>query len=398
MKNCSSSQKCQQVLNLLNLCLNQNYFEFNGNFYIQNEGLPMGSPLSPLLAEIFMNYLETELLKSQNSLVNNVKFWFRYVDDILCLFSGSDRQLNNFLNKINNLNPHIKFTMEMEVNKSINFLDIKIRSINNKFKFNIYRKETFTDVIIPANSNHPLNIKLSVFHSYLDRLLRIPMDPIDHNNELNTILNIAHSNGYNKDVIYKLYKKKQTKSISKFLYAVNNVTSNNEKIYKKLQFLNKVSYSLANELKKFNIIAGFSTQYTLKNILVNNKLSNKNPFCNSGVYKIECSNCNYVYIGQTGRNFNIRYKEHMSAYKNNKSNSNVAKHLITNKHICHYNNLSILHKERKGQRLTFLESFEIKKHLQNGITLMNEHLDLIDHPFLDCVISGFSSSLQPLKI
>jgi len=130
------------------------------------------------------------------------------------------------------------------------------------------------------------------------------------------------------------------------LYAVNNVTSNNEKIYKKLQFKNNVSYSLANELKKFNIIAGFSTQYTLKNILVNKKLSNKNPFCNSGVYKIECSNCNYVYIGQTGRNFNIRYKEHMSAYKNNKSNSNVAKHLINNNHICHYNNLSILHKEK----------------------------------------------------
>jgi len=36
----------------------------------------------------------------------------------------------------------------------------------------------------------------------------------------------------------------------------------------------------------------------------------------SGMYKLNCCHCNAVYVGQTQRNFEIRYKEHLSAIKN----------------------------------------------------------------------------------
>ena len=64
----------------------------------------MGSPLSPLLAEIYMSHLEDEILSPQNVFFNNIKFWKRYVDDILVVWSGSERQIELFTNYLNSQN------------------------------------------------------------------------------------------------------------------------------------------------------------------------------------------------------------------------------------------------------------------------------------------------------
>lgn len=54
--------------------------------------------------------------------------------------------------------------MEIEINKSIKFVDIPIdHKISNKFK--IFRKEPDTDNIMPYLSSHPLNIKAAVYYS-----------------------------------------------------------------------------------------------------------------------------------------------------------------------------------------------------------------------------------------
>lgn len=57
---------------VLKECMAQNYFKFNNNMYSQKDGVPMGSPLSPLLAEMFMNHLENKVFISENSLIKHV--------------------------------------------------------------------------------------------------------------------------------------------------------------------------------------------------------------------------------------------------------------------------------------------------------------------------------------
>ena len=105
----------------------------------------MGSPLSPLMADIFLDELENRIF-NLSKFKYNIQFWYRYVDDVLCLWKGSNRQLDMFLNEINNLNKSIQFTMEKETQNSLNFLDISICHDLGKFGFNVYRKPTFTDV------------------------------------------------------------------------------------------------------------------------------------------------------------------------------------------------------------------------------------------------------------
>ena len=106
----------------------------------------MGNPLSPLLAEIFVDNLEKQIHK--HPLGKQFLYWHRYVDDILACFTGAERQLNQFLNFINNMHNNIKLTVEVQELNSINCLDLTITSLNGKHDFSIYHKPSHSDIVI----------------------------------------------------------------------------------------------------------------------------------------------------------------------------------------------------------------------------------------------------------
>ena len=86
----------------------------------------MGSPFSPVLANICMSFHESKWLNEYN--LNKHKFCVRYVDDILAAFDNEQDSLK-FLN---NRHPNIKFTIEKQSNHSIVFLNVLISGINNQ--------------------------------------------------------------------------------------------------------------------------------------------------------------------------------------------------------------------------------------------------------------------------
>ena len=51
-----------EMKELLNLCTKSVHFTFDGNIYVQNDGVAMGSPLGPVLANIFMVELERSVI------------------------------------------------------------------------------------------------------------------------------------------------------------------------------------------------------------------------------------------------------------------------------------------------------------------------------------------------
>ena len=122
-------------MNSVNTCFKQNYFIFNNEYFVQEDGLPMGSALSPLLAEIVMDNFELNIFNSIN-LSSCIRFWTRYLDDVQMIWTGSERQLNLFLNTVNSLNKNIQFTMEID-GDCINFLDLTIFITNNQLCFSL---------------------------------------------------------------------------------------------------------------------------------------------------------------------------------------------------------------------------------------------------------------------
>ena len=68
----------QTIISLLGFYLHNTYFSFKNKFYEQVEGAHMGSVVSPIVANFYMEHLEREALRSAPTLPRH---WFRYVDD-----------------------------------------------------------------------------------------------------------------------------------------------------------------------------------------------------------------------------------------------------------------------------------------------------------------------------
>ena len=204
----------QEFFTLLNICWSLNFCKFNGKLYEFSEevGIPIGSPLGSLVSEIFMSKFEGDLFSSGQVLLSHIHYWHRYVDDILCAWTGPQELLGEFLEYLNKIYPSIKFTLEIG-GSSINFLDLNISNRDGNHDFTIFRKHTATDTLIHGSSFCPFSHKMAAFNSYIHRLTSIPLSQPAFNKELATIKHLAFVNGVNLDIDRMVQKKLTRRSL-----------------------------------------------------------------------------------------------------------------------------------------------------------------------------------------
>jgi len=78
------AQTTKQITTSLEVILQQNYFSFKNNIYQPQTGVSIGSPISSTNAEIFLQNIESMLMKHAFD-TKNIVFYKRYVDDILLI-------------------------------------------------------------------------------------------------------------------------------------------------------------------------------------------------------------------------------------------------------------------------------------------------------------------------
>jgi hypothetical protein len=147
------------------------------------------------MADIFMAHLETTVMDELRSI--GVCEWHRYVDDTFVLVQPGNN-VADILAKLNGFHLSIKFTYETEASNSLPFLDVRVTRSPERhtFETTIYRKQTFTGLMINWNSFVPLQYKRASIDSMVPRALSICSAYLSLTETFQEIRRYGQANGY----------------------------------------------------------------------------------------------------------------------------------------------------------------------------------------------------------
>ena len=139
------------IITLLEFCLKSTYFTFKHRYFEQQEGAAMGSPMSPIVANLYMEGFEIKAIVSSP---HPPFLWKRFIDDTFTIIKSSEKAW--FLEHLNTIDPSILFTSEeSREDGSMPFLDILITPREDvSLSTTVYRKPTHTDLYLQWGSNH----------------------------------------------------------------------------------------------------------------------------------------------------------------------------------------------------------------------------------------------------
>ena len=154
-----TTMSTKHIMDLLEFCLRSTYFTHRGKFYKQVEGAALGSPISPIVANLFMENFEIRALQSSP---NPPLLWKRFVDDTFVILKKAHKE--EFLTHINSVDNNIQFTTEEPgPDGSLPFLDILISpDKDGRLETSVYRKPTHMDQYLQWDSHHPISSKYGV--------------------------------------------------------------------------------------------------------------------------------------------------------------------------------------------------------------------------------------------
>ena len=137
----STNTTKQEMKEIHILCTKNVDFTFNEEVYKQTDRVAMGLPLGPVLADIFMVELDNNI---SPVLQENLSFMKRYVDDTICFVKIGT--INYITTILNNFDPNITFTYEVEKDCKLPFLDVLLIKKGNNIVTTVYRKATTNDI------------------------------------------------------------------------------------------------------------------------------------------------------------------------------------------------------------------------------------------------------------
>ncbi|CAH8493014.1 unnamed protein product [Dicrocoelium dendriticum] len=292
---------------LILACTKNIQFQFNETFYRQIDGVAMGSPLGPLLADVFMSKLENTQL---NECINNLVYYGRYVDDIFCV--ADDRVcIEDLLAHFNAAHNNIVFTIELESNNSLSFLDVHItRTSDGTVQRRVHRKTTWTGQYTHFASFVPMSQKRNLVRCLTERARKICTEDT-LSDELSFIRSVLEQNGYPDKFIRRHMEPRAPK--------VQPITAEKRLIYLSLPFKGDViaertTRRLCNATARTYFAADLRVSFTSTPV-VSQHLKDRLPRSNISfcVYHFSCS-CRASYIGKTTRRLSERVREHCPAW------------------------------------------------------------------------------------
>ena len=235
---------------LLLLCTKEVHFSFKDEIYVQSDGVAMGSPLGPLLANIYMSELETTIVPKLKAYMSN---WKRYIDDTLAYVK--EHKIEEIIKTLNSFDKQIQFTFEKEESRQISFLDVLIIRQGNSIQTTVYRKPTHTDLYINWTSFTPIEWKISTLRGIIKRAISVCSNNELLQAELKHIKTVFKEiNQYPTHTIERIILEEKTKSQSPEINNENQTNTNKEEktIQCVLPYAGDKGVTLIKKMKKKN--------------------------------------------------------------------------------------------------------------------------------------------------
>nr|VZI09654.1 unnamed protein product [Spirometra erinaceieuropaei] len=320
----------------------------------------MGSPISGLLAELFLQRLEEIVFQTIKP-----KQWLRYVDDTIIKKKCEVERLHQSLNDVF---PAIEFTREGAIGDSLPFLDVRIQKLSDgSLATSVNRKDSNSEIILNYGSNHPAAHKRSCVRTLFHLAYRYCNSNDLLNKELAHLYRLFRSNGYPISFV-KNCLRQQTES--------QDATPNGEIVTRKffsLPYMRGTSEIIARLFSRLGIHVAHKPSSSLRAALSRVKDPIPKEQQTNVIYRIPCANCSCAYVGHTGRCLGTRISEHKLAIRRREPLSLVFAHALEYDHRFNWDGTEAVAMANTKRAREFLEAW------YSNAGSINRHIDLDAH-------------------
>jgi hypothetical protein len=242
-----------------------------------------------------MEHLEKLALDSAQ---HKPSVWLRYIDDTFVVWPHGPSLLQDYLTHLYSLRPSIQFTMEIESNSAIAFLDVLLFRKGTTLATKVYRKANHTGRYLKFNSNHLPHVKRGLIQSLHNRASTIFQERQDLAKESGNLRSDLQLNGYLQDFIDSVINSKGSSRLNEEQKSLGSVY---------IPYVNGVSEKFKRIGNRYNIRTIF--KHTLRILIMKTRPERdplQTPQC---IYSIPCE-CGRSYIGETSRPLAVRLREH----------------------------------------------------------------------------------------
>ena len=269
-------------------------------YYRQVDGLAMGSPPAPHLANGWMSQFDDKIK-------GDATLYFRYMDDIVR--NIAKQEIDDKLSEINNFHPSLTFTIERESEGTLPFLDMKIINCDGVLSSTWYTKPTDTGLIMNFHSLAPRKYKRAVVSGFVHRIYRACSNWTLFHESLERAKTTLQNNQYPPLFYEKIIHETLTKIMENTKTTEPEESKDAFLIF--LQYRGKCTETYAHDIHKTGLPCKVVfTLRKLKTITPSLKEPVEKSLKSGIVYKISCPRCNACYVGQTGRHLQTRLREH----------------------------------------------------------------------------------------
>lgn len=337
-------------------------FQYDNIFYKQIYGSPMGSPVSPHLADLVLEILQDKVIQK---LSFHLPYFFRYVDDINTAVPKNKKK--DIVELFNKYDHRLQFTIEEEKKNCLAFLDVLCIRNGQAIKTNWYHKSTWSGRYLNYESHLPMQYKRNTISILTQKILELA-DPEYHAENFELLHKTLSENRYPKKLINDMIQ--QTKTKHNIHKPINNIHTDAKDRYNmaSIPYVSGLFEQLKNEMKKHDIKLVARADNNLK-MSVFSRVKDKTPMLQQAgvVYEIPCT-CEKRYLGKTGQLLGNRTGQHRHAIEiGDEAHSGLCEHVIQTGHKPRWSGVRIVYKERNPKKLAILENIAIKKSNGNNL-------------------------------